>query len=213
MPARFGTGGSRGRRITGDDMPLYAHPEEIGKGLIPSFSALKTSAKTVGPMKTAGAVGSMVKPKIQSGFNAATATRNRTLATGGTAGLATGALMSPRQKPQTTTANYFGKAREYDYDRNRNRRLGAAEASLVLGGGYAGHKGIQGTRADTKRLRDTKIRTAVGGKDKSLGEVYGRRALAISRRNALLIGGGAAAIGAAGGVHQWGNSNKGRVWR
>ena len=208
--ARYGAGGTRGRRITGDDMPLYAYPEEIGKGLLPTMGQLRHAGQTVNV--NARVAAGVAKPKLQQGWKAATATPTRSLATGGVLGATTMAA-APNRNRQPQTINYFGKAREYDYDRNRNRRLGAAEASLLLGGGYAGYRGVQGTREETERMRNAKIRTGVGSPDKNVGQIWGRRALAISRRNALLMGGGAASIAAAGAVHAHGNSNKGRVYR
>ena len=83
--SRYGNGSASGRRLS-----LPTEPVDKAFGL-PGASALKTSARTVGVSPTASALGSMVKPKIAGGLQAATKTPKRTLgtlaATGATGGL------------------------------------------------------------------------------------------------------------------------------
>lgn len=224
MAARYGTGSTRGRKITGPDTPLYepapviksARGQAVAKGLV-SMASLKTGAKTAGFNAQVGAA--LAAPKVKAAGKAAVATPGRKLATAGAGGAAAGAALAgsrPAQAQPIYVAPYSGMAkayRQHDPEHQRQQRLGAAQAGLVLGGGYAGHRGVRGIQADTKKLRETNVRNGVGAKDTKLGTLYGRRAIAVSRRNALLTGGGAAAIAAAGGVRHHANSNKGRTYR
>ena len=306
MAARYGGGATaRGRKITGDDLPLYAHPEEIGKGLSQAravYHGMSTSERRIVQAHAAGAVGAaaampfgyrqgkkdgraggvgaaraltrgallpgynygrlaavrerkakvgkglvsmdslkqgakvagfnakvagtLAAPKVKQAARAATATPGRKALTAAAGGALGGAALTRGQQPQPLyVAPYsqgFGKAyRRYDPERNRQRRAGAAEATLAIGGGYAAHRGVRGIQRDTKELREDKVRRGVGpGKklgggviEQTVGSKYGRRAIAVSRRNGLLVGGGLAGIAAAGGVGHWQNSNRGRTYR
>jgi len=184
----------------------------VRKGI--GMSALKNGAKAAD--FNAKVAGALVKPKIASGIKTATSTPRNALITGAVGGTAVGGLVATggmrRQQPQPT----FGKAdsyRRYDPEGRRQRRLGMGESALALGGGYAGHKGFRGIQAETKALRASKLRTEVGKPDVTVERKIGRKAIAVSRRNGLLFGGGAAAVGAAGALHHYGNTNRGRTYR
>lgn len=229
MAARYGAGSSRGRRVTGSDEPLY---EPVGKSV-----ALEVLGSLAGDAAVDGMRGMSRRQRAAAAGTAATAAmtlpalgvhrarKQREKFANSPEGKARRAaatrLVDARMSSDRRTIG-IGKAyRRYDPESNRQRRVGAAQAGLVLGGGYAGTKGVQGIRHETKELRGDKLRRGVApGKklgggviEQSVQSKYGRKAIAVSRRNGVLVGGGAAAIAAAGGLHHWANSNRGRTYR
>jgi hypothetical protein len=112
------------------------------------------------------------------------------------------------------------RRREYEPEHRRQRRLGMYEAGLAGGGiGSAGY-GAHLIRSDTKKLRESGIRTqtvndqgkTVQGKDLKLGKTpVGRGTIKLSRRSGALVGGGLAALAGAGAVRHHAESSRGRV--
>jgi hypothetical protein len=122
---------------------------------------------------------------------------------------------TPLSDPAIKT-DEIGKARYYDPEHRRQRRLGAAEAGLLAAGGLAIGHGTQGAVKSTRALRALKIRS--GGKTPSDIPVsrtkVGRLSAAASPRELGYIGGGTAAVTAAGEVHrQSGNKGRLRAWK
>lgn len=88
--------------------------------------------------------------------------------------------------------------RDYDPERRRQRDIGAAEATLGIGGaagaGYGGHR----------IYRDTKARRARLKKPKGVFEIHGKPAAA--------LGAGLAGLAAVPAIHSWSESNRGKPW-
>ena len=224
MAARFGNAVSRGHRITGDDAPLY-QAAPVAKGI--GMSQLKNGAKAAG--FNAKVAGTLAAPQVKAGMKAATSTPKRKMAVAGAGGALGGAAMTGNRQPTPVyVAPYsqqFGKGwgegnrsvrklyRQYDPEHRRQRRMGNAEAGLTLGGGYAVHRGARGVQRETRELRDTKIQDRPTKPMTSVERKFGRKAIAVSRRNGALVAGGLGAFAAAGGVARHANNNKGRTYR
>lgn len=107
----------------------------------------------------------------------------------------------------------IGKARFFDPEHRRQRRLGMAEAALA-GGGIAGLVlGGRGAARTTKAIRAMATRGDKGTFNATVGGTKkGRRVLAAAPRELALLSGGAAATGGAVGVRQYAESRRGRGW-
>jgi hypothetical protein len=104
------------------------------------------------------------------------------------------------------------KKRDYNPEHRRQRRLGMAEAALVGGGLFSAVRGGRGI------VRTSQLGRKIGGvtaKDKdSVRELHSalKHGITARRRDLAYAGGGATAIGAAGGLHAWGEGHRGRAW-
>lgn len=127
-----------------------------------------------------------------------------------------------RIRERRRQAKAVGKRyRDYNPEHNRQRRIGAAQATLGLtGAGALGYGGREVFR-DTKKLRDQEITTravnsqgkSVPGPNKKLGELpIGRGSLKLGRRNAAVLAGGGLALAGASGIQRWSKGNRGRAY-
>jgi hypothetical protein len=87
-----------------------------------------------------------------------------------------------------------------------------AEATLVGTGGTALGFGGHGAYGDTKKLRALQLRNIAGKNSVTLGDIpQGKHAIAVTRRNAGLLAGGALALGGAASLRRWAEGNRGRA--
>ena len=103
--------------------------------------------------------------------------------------------------------------RDYNPEHRRQRRIGAAEATLLGTGGTAAGFGGRGVYRDTKALRGLELRNIQGKTSGKLGQTAaGRGVVVLTRRNAGLLAGGGLALSGAAGVRRWAEGNRGRSY-
>lgn len=156
--------------------------------------------------------------KIGQAVGSATATPGKTAATVGTAatiGAAGGAAMTPKKqvgqrgpadlsKADTMSVRLHGASgRSYDPEGRRQRRLGAAMAASAGGGAAA-------TAAGGKHLRDLNREAKVTARTGASTGV--KHTGAVSRRGAVLVGGGIAGLAAANRIRRYANDPSNRKW-
>lgn len=103
--------------------------------------------------------------------------------------------------------------RDYNHEHRRQRRIGMAEAALIGGGGTAAGFGGHGIYRDTKALRGLEIaKPGRSGIERVGQSAAGRGAVALSRKNGLLLLGGGAGLAGAAGLRRWAEGNRGRAY-
>lgn len=149
-------------------------PVTASKSLMSGLRATGNMLKTNYQRGTQG----LTKPKLQTGqltkpnFRAAQAANyvganQKPLAIGAAAGGTTvgGVAVMNRDR------NVNKRERTYNAEAKRQRRLGAATAGLMIGGGFYGRRGIKGIQEGTKRIREASgTLDNVAGKDLRIHE-------------------------------------------
>jgi len=110
-------------------------------------------------------------------------------------------LRAAQRRKRQAAKQTVGKARHYDPEHRRQRRLGAAEAALAIGGVASMARGVHGTRKTTRALSSArKLRPGLV------------RAVAASPQDLAYLGGGTAGVAGAGLVRQHAEGARGRAW-
>lgn len=115
-----------------------------------------------------------------------------------------------RVNPRAQSEDVGKRSRYYDPEHKRQRRIGAGEAVLVVGGGGLVGEGTRRAYGDTKKLRAIPILNRGGTFGAKLGESeHGKGAIRVGKVPAALIAGGTGALAGASLLHRHAGSNRG----
>lgn len=192
---RYGGSGGRGRRIADLEEQLI-----VEKGLVRgSNEDSRRKRRKVGMTATiAGAASPLTFTHGRRGLAVDSAAM-----LGGM-----GLSLANTEKPKRRVA----KARYYDPEHARQRRIGMGQAALLLGGGALGFRGGRGLLRTTRGARAI---AGVTGRD--VEQVRDLRAalktgVAVTRRDLAQLGGAGAALTGAESLRQHANSRRGRAY-
>lgn len=114
-------------------------------------------------------------------------------------------VISHRQRKQAVA-----KARHFDPEHRRQRRIGMGEAALLGAGGIIGFRGGRGAVKATQQAR--KVTWAAGKPGQKELEGALRHGVALRRRDLAQLGGGVAGVTGAGALRQHAETRRGRAY-
>jgi hypothetical protein len=222
------TNGRTARRVTA----AWATPRSGAQSIKRKLSMEQLSASVTAPV---------TKSLVRTGLNGGVSSFERIPAKLGKLTRKTSSRPDPYAKPARPAtvkpnalrpvtwgkSEEFGKTRSYDPEHRRQQRLGAATAVLGIGGLAAATHGGKGAVKTTKLVRGLETRTQVtpsgasltgnnsraNARHRKVGEYnFARRAAMASGKDLAFLGGGTAAVGAAGAVQGHANSRRGKAW-
>ena len=114
------------------------------------------------------------------------------------------------RRSDRTYRESVGKARHFDPEHRRQRRIGMGEAALLGAGGVLGFRGVSGAVKATKQAR--KVTWAAGKPGQKELEGALRRGVALRRRDLAQIGGGLSGVTGAAALRQHAETRRGRAY-